>query len=167
MNCAAKFVHSDCGGRQSKGQTPPKKWGNPGFTQMQGFTASEIVGFFSGPHTAPCLGLLEPGGSFFVWIYQLSDHLGLVSLAHGDVGFLLAAGWWLKRGWIISPSHRKSTTFRGQQVLRENHIFFKANCHWKGNISSYIQFQQLVLDFNLRCESCLKDLLVYAKPSMG
>lgn len=30
----------------------------------------------------------------FVWIYQLSDHPGLVSLAHGDVGFLPAAGWW-------------------------------------------------------------------------
>lgn len=92
MNCAANFVHSDCGGRQGKGQTTPKKCGNPGFTQMQGFTASEIVSFFPGPHTAPCLGLLELGGSLLFWIYQLSDHLGLVSLAHGDVGFLLAAG---------------------------------------------------------------------------
>ena len=56
MSNTANFLHS-------KGQTPPKKWGNPGFTQTQGLTASEIVSFFPEPHAAPCLGLLELGGS--------------------------------------------------------------------------------------------------------
>ena len=63
MNSTANSVRSDCGGRQGKGQTPPKKWGNSGFTQMQGLTASEIVSFFPGPRAALCLGLLELGGS--------------------------------------------------------------------------------------------------------
>lgn len=95
MSCAAKFVHSDCEGRQGKGQTPPKKLGNPGFTQMQGFTASEIVGFFA--KDPILLHVWVFWKLTFVWIDQLSDHPGLVSLAHGNVGFLLAAGWWQER----------------------------------------------------------------------
>lgn len=63
MNSTANFVLSDYLVRQGKGQTPPKKWGNPRFTQRQGLTASEVVRFFPGPHTTLCLGLLEIGGS--------------------------------------------------------------------------------------------------------
>lgn len=70
VNSTANFVRSDCGGRQGKGQTPPEKWGNPGFTQTQGLTASEMVRFFPGPHAAPCLSLLELGGSL---LFRLTD----------------------------------------------------------------------------------------------
>lgn len=165
MSCAAKFVHSDCGGRQSKGQTPPKNWGNPGFTQVQGCTASEIVGFF-----AKDLILLHVWVFWkltFVWVDQLSDHPGLVSLAHGDVGFLLAAGWW-QVGMDCFPIPQKSRHIQRLARFKGKPYFFsKANCHWKWNISLYIQFQQLILDFNLRYASYLRDLPVYAKPSMG
>lgn len=49
----------------------------------------------------------------FVQTYWLSDHPAPVSLANLDVGFLLAAGWWLKRRWVILPYHRDPTMLRG------------------------------------------------------
>lgn len=44
MNCAAKFVHSDCGGRQGKGQTQPK---NGEIQYLHNCRASQIVDFFA------------------------------------------------------------------------------------------------------------------------
>lgn len=59
---------------------------------MQVFTAPEIVGFF-----AKDLILLHVWVSWnleaqFCLDLPNKNHPGLVSLAHGDVGFLLAAG---------------------------------------------------------------------------
>lgn len=71
----------------------------------------------------------------FIWIYQLSDHPGRVSLAHGDVGFLPAAGWW-QEGMDCFSIPQKSCHIQWLASFKRKPYFFEGKLSLEGEYFS-------------------------------